>query len=93
MRGVDGARLDPVAEARVAVDEALLKKVVAGSRPAEIARGRAAVSEAQAAQQNARLELERTDKLVAGNAIPQANHDSSLSQSRQADARGSACRS
>jgi HlyD family secretion protein len=74
-------------EARAAVDEALLKKAVSGSRPAEIARGRAAVNEARAAQQNALVDLERTDKLVADGAVPQANHDTSLALSREADAR------
>jgi HlyD family secretion protein len=75
------------AEAQVAENEANLKKVVAGSRPAEIARGKAALDEATAGQQNAQTELERTEKLVADNAIPRANYDTALAASREADAR------
>src|ERR1700690_3766170 len=75
------------AEAQVAENEANLQKVVAGSRPAEIARAKAALDEATAGQQNARTELERTAKLVAENAIPRANYDTALATSREADAR------
>ena len=74
-------------EAQVATDEAQLEKAIAGSRPAEIARGRAAVAEARAAQQDALIELQRTDRLVADKAIAEANHDTALAVSRQADAR------
>jgi len=75
------------AEAQVAESDANLKKVVAGSRPAEIARGRAALDEATAAQQNARIELDRTEKLVTKNAIPRADYDNALATSREAEAR------
>ena len=74
-------------QADVEVQEATLKKLVAGSRPAEIARGRAGLEEAKAAQENARLENQRTEKLVADGALPRANYDNTLATSRQADAR------
>jgi len=75
------------AEAQVAANEANLEKLVAGSRPAEIARARAALDEAAAGQQNARTELERTTQLVAQHAVPGANYDTALTASREADAR------
>jgi HlyD family secretion protein len=75
------------AEAQVAADEANLKKLVAGSRPAEIARAKAALDEATAAQQDAHKELERTAKLVADNAIPRSSYDTALATSREVDAR------
>jgi HlyD family secretion protein len=75
------------AEAQVAAQEATLQKLVAGSRPAEIARARALVAEATAAQDNTRTELARTEKLVGDNAIPRATYDNALALSRQADAR------
>ena len=75
------------AEAQVAANEANLNKVVTGSRPSEISRAKAALDEAMAGQQNARTQLERTEKLVAANAIPRANYDTALAASREADAR------
>ena len=74
-------------EAQAAANDANLKKVVAGSRPAEIARAQAALDEATAGQRNARTVLERTEKLVAENAVPRADHDTALAASREADAR------
>ena len=75
------------AAAQVSANEANLKKLVAGSRPAEIARAKAALDEVTAGQQNARTQLERAEKLVAANAIPRANYDTALAASREADAR------
>jgi HlyD family secretion protein len=75
------------AEAEVAANDANLKKAVAGSRLAEIARAKAALDEATAGQQDARTELERTEKLVAANAIPRATYDTALATSREAEAR------
>jgi HlyD family secretion protein len=75
------------AQAQVAAQDANLKKLLTGSRPAEIARARAAVDEATAAQENARTELDRTERLVKQNALPQANLDTATAISRQADAR------
>ncbi len=46
-----------LAEADVAVEDATAKKIVAGNRPAEIARARAAVDEAVASQVNARTSI------------------------------------
>jgi HlyD family secretion protein len=89
------AKLDPRSfedelradEADLAAQDATLKKLLAGSRPAEISRARASVEEAIAAQQNARKDLERSQRLLAEGAIPQANYDSALAASREADAR------
>jgi HlyD family secretion protein len=75
------------AQAEVALQDATLKKVVAGSRPAEIARARAQVDEATAAQENAHTELARTQKLVAQDTLPQAVLDNAATAARQADAR------
>lgn len=74
-------------QADVDVQEANLNKLITGSRPAEIARGQAALEEAKAAQENARLDLERTDKLVKDGALARSNYDNSLAASREADAR------
>ena len=76
-----------LAEADVAVQDATERKLVAGNRPAEIARARAAVDEAVAAQLNARVSLERAQKLVELNAIAQSSFDDALAASRMADAR------
>jgi len=89
------AELDPrtfqddlqAAVADEAVQEATLEKLVAGSRPAELARGRASVEEAQAAVDNAHVELERTRRLVADGALSQSAYDSALAASKEADAR------
>ncbi len=67
--------------------DANFKKLVAGSRPEEIARGKAALAEAKAAQQNAHLDLQRAEKLMAGGALPRSSYDDALSARRQADAR------
>lgn len=75
------------AEAQVAVQQATLDKLVAGSRPAEVARAKAAVDEARAAKDHADTELERTRRLVDAHATPGANLDAALTTSRQADAR------
>lgn len=74
-------------EADVAAQDANLTKLIAGSRPAEIARGRASLDEAKAAQENARVEFERTERLVNDGALPRTNYDNALSTSRQANAR------
>lgn len=76
-----------LAQADVAAQDATSKKLVAGNRPAEIARARAAVVEATAAQQNARASLERAQKLLDSNAIPRSVFDDALAASRMADAR------
>jgi HlyD family secretion protein len=74
-------------EADVAAQDANLKKLIAGSRAAEIARGRAVLEEAKAGQENAHAELARTERLVHDGALPQSTYDNALSASRQADAR------
>jgi HlyD family secretion protein len=75
------------AEAQVAANKANLNKVVAGFRPSEISRAKAALDEATAAQQYARTELGRAEKLVAANAIPRASYDTALAASHEANAR------
>ncbi len=75
------------AEAEVAAQDATLMKLVAGSRPAELARARAAVDEAVAADQNARVAFERAQKLVAAEAITRSGYDDSEAAMRMAAAR------
>jgi HlyD family secretion protein len=75
------------AQAQVAVQQATLDKLVAGSRPAEVARAKAAVEENRAAKGYADTELERTRKLVDARALPGADLDTARANSRQADAR------
>jgi HlyD family secretion protein len=74
-------------QADVAAQEANLRKLVAGSRPAEITRGTAVVDEAKAAQELAHVELSRSETLLRDGAVPRSSYDSALSTSRQADAR------
>jgi len=89
------AELDPVSarqdlqarEADLALQAAILQKLLAGSRPAELARGRAAVEEATAAASNARLDLERAQQLLGTGATPRASYDRALAGSLQAEAR------
>lgn len=89
------AELDPVSarqdlqarEADLALQAAILQKLLAGSRPAELARGRAAVEEATAAASNARLDLERARQLLGTGATPRASYDRALAGSLQAEAR------
>ena len=59
-----------IANADVASADANLKKLIAGNRPPGIARAEAAVEEASAAQKNASVSLERSQKLVDDGAIP-----------------------
>jgi len=74
-------------QAQVAVQQAMLDKLVAGSRPAEVARAKAAVDETRAAKGHADIELERTRKLVDARALPGADLDTASAISRQGDAR------
>jgi HlyD family secretion protein len=75
------------AEAEVATQSATLKKLVAGSRQAEIQRARAAVDEAEASAKNAHTSLGRTTALVATGALAQANADDAVAATGMADAR------
>jgi HlyD family secretion protein len=89
------AELDPVtfehdlqaAVANLDVQEATLRKLVKGSRPEEILRGKAAVEEATASAKNARLDLARAERLLADGATPRSTYDNALAASLQADAR------
>lgn len=89
------AELDPVtfehdlqaAVANLDVEEATLQKLVKGSRPEEILRGKAAVEEAAASAKNARLDLARAQQLLTEGATPRATYDNALTVSLQADAR------
>jgi len=75
------------AQAQIAVQQAALDKLVSGSRPAEVARAKAAVEEARAAKGYADTDLQRTQKLVDAHALAAANLDTVVATSRQADAR------
>ncbi len=75
------------AEAQVATQQAALQKLIAGPRPAEIARARAAVDEASTAAERARLELGRSKQLLDAAAIARASFDDATAASRSADAR------
>lgn len=76
-----------VANAEVAAQDANVKKLVAGNRPVEIARARAAVEEATAAQENASTTLQRLRRLFDSGAIPRSALDDALAASQMADAR------
>ncbi len=76
-----------IAEADVSAQEANLRKAIVGARPAEIARARAAVDEAVAADHNARLTLARTEHLVAEGAVASAVLDDARAAARMAEAR------
>jgi HlyD family secretion protein len=75
------------AEAEVATQGATLKKLLAGSREAEILRARAASDEARASAKNAHTTLERTKTLVASGALSAANVDDAVAAASMADAR------
>ncbi|MGD0679192.1 MAG: secretion protein HlyD [Polyangiaceae bacterium] len=76
-----------LAQADVGVQDANVNKLVAGNRPPEIARARAAVEEAMAGQQNAALTLGRSQSLVASGALARAALDDAVAASQMADAR------
>ncbi len=75
------------AEAEAAAQDANVTKLVAGARPAELARTRAAVDEAAAAEENARAALKRAQQLFATQAISRSAYDDALAASRTAAAR------
>ena len=75
------------AEAEAAAQDANVAKLVAGSRPAELARARAAVDEAVAAEQNARAALKRAEQLLATQAISRSAYDDAVATARAAAAR------
>jgi HlyD family secretion protein len=76
-----------IANADVASAAANLKKLIAGNRPPEIARAEAAVAEASAAQRNASVNLERSERLVDAGALSRSQYDDAVASSRMADAR------
>ena len=59
---------------------------------AVLARAQADLARAQAKVELARVELARTEKLVAGNAVPKAEHDTSAANARAAEADVAAAR-
>ena len=75
------------AEAEASAQDANVAKLVAGSRPAELARGRAAVDEAVAAEQNARAALKRAEQLFTTQAISRSAYDDAVAAARAAAAR------
>jgi HlyD family secretion protein len=88
------ARLDPsylesalaVAEARADAQRAVVAKLEAGSRPAEIARAEAELAEARAAAENARLILQRRQTLVVSDTVSQQALDDARAALQQAEA-------
>jgi len=80
------------AEAEAAAQDANVTKLVAGSRPAELARARAAVDEAVAAEQNARAALKRAEQLFATQAISRSAYDDAVAAARGAAARVASAR-
>jgi len=76
-----------VAAARVGQAQANLDRLESGSRPQEIARARAAVSEAQAAYDNARREFERQNGLLESGASSQRTVDAARSRRDETAAR------
>lgn len=75
------------ASARVAEREAMLAKLVAGTRPAEIAQAQAAVAEREANLANAEQAFERDARLVRTGAAAQAAYDRTLAERAMAQAR------
>jgi HlyD family secretion protein len=94
------ARLDPsylesalaVARARADAQEAIVAKLEAGSRPAEIARAEAELAEALAAAENARLILQRRQTLVVSDTVSQQALDDAQAALRQSEAEADAQR-
>jgi HlyD family secretion protein len=76
-----------VAEARVAQARAQLSKFRAGTRPQEVARARAGVTQAQAAFDNAEREYARISGLLETGASSEKNRDAALAR-RDAAAAG-----
>ena len=94
------AELDPqpfsdavaVAEANKAQAQAELQKLIAGSRPQEIAQAEQAVVQAEAAMTEAQRQYERQFKLFSGHAITQSALDAARSVRDQAQAALAAAR-
>ncbi len=63
------------AQARMKAAEAALAKLLAGSRPQEIAEAKAAVLQAQADVDNKRLDYQRMEGLLARGAVPVSRRD------------------
>lgn len=93
--GTAVARLDPrpyedalrAASARVAEQEANLARLVAGTRPAEIAQARALVAEREADLANAEQAFERGTRLVRTGTAAQAEFDRTKAEREMARAR------
>ncbi len=75
------------AEATLAAQEAALQKLVAGPRPAEIARARAMVAEASAGVKNANPDFARTERLFEEGVLAQATLEDARAAKQAADAR------
>jgi HlyD family secretion protein len=80
------------AQAQVAQQEAALDKLERGPRKDEIAQARAALAERKATLDNARIEFERSQRLLASDAIPKANYDNARTALETAQARVSEAR-
>lgn len=75
------------AQAEAAAQAANLDKAIAGARPPELARARAAVNEADASYQNARIAQQRAERLFATQAISRAQYDDAVAAERTSSAR------
>jgi HlyD family secretion protein len=81
-----------VAKARADAQRAIVAKLEAGSRPAEIARAKAELAESLAAAENARLILQRRQTLVVSDTVSQQALDDAQAALRQAEAEAEAQR-
>jgi HlyD family secretion protein len=81
-----------VAKARADAQRAIVAKLEAGSRPAEIARAKAELAESLAAAENARLILQRRQTLVVSDTVSQQALDDAQAALRQAEAEADARR-
>ncbi len=80
------------AEAAVAGAKALLSELERGSRPGEVAEGRAALRAAEEGQADAQRDLERARRLFEGGAISQEMLDKAETAARMAEAAGDQAR-
>ncbi|MHB8210133.1 MAG: efflux RND transporter periplasmic adaptor subunit [Acidithiobacillus sp.] len=88
------AELDPIRfqdavdrdQASVATQEQVLARLLAGSRPEEIAEARAAAAAAQAAQANAEITWRRQQALAAEQYVPKQNLDNAVAALKTARA-------
>ena len=76
-----------LASARRDNQKATLERLLHGSRPEEIAEARASLAERQAAQENARLALQRREALMQKGAVTREEYDNARTTFKEAEAR------